>query len=464
MSGKDVDLHYACFSLVLSFLSLGLVTSAAGTVLFALLVLIVFWCILGFSSGGVFDSPSRQYLNLELLLLSLAFFIAMRIRVITTLNPGFNPSQVSRISGRVVYDSSISSGGNHIMRIMLSGCSTLSGDRASAGGLVSVIGKEREVISSGTIVCLDGRFSGDLFVYDRILVTGRGFLNEIRERLIPFLQKRLLSDGDEASVLSTLLLFGRSGYAESSVKDLAQSCGCSHILALSGMHLGIITAACRRLFGKGIIGKVTSSVFVFAFVFVAGPRPSLVRAALMFAFGMFALRNRLFYAFIIQMVLFPESMVEPGSCYGYVAVFAIAYLSPFVRAMLFQYVGKLSGLVSASVSVMLLSAPVQMILTGKWHPAAIVASPIAGLLAAISMMTGLLLLAFGHVPAVVRMNGWTYRALVDVFTFFGEFSSCGWGGYLMFVLLLAMPAVLLFLFRCRVKKLAKQKLCLTIHN
>lgn len=443
MSGKDVDLHYVCFSLVLSFLSLGLLTSAAGTVLLLLLVLCVFLCDYAFSSGGVFDSSSRRFLTFELLLLSLAVFTVMRIRVITKLNLGFEPSQVFQIRGRVVYDSSISSNGNHVMKIMLSGCRTLSGDYTSAGGLVSVLGKEREIISSGTVVCLDGRFSGDLFIYDKIQVMGRGFLNDIRERLIPVLQKRLLSDGDEASVLSTLLLFGRSDYAESSIKELAQNCGCSHILALSGMHLGIITATCRRLFGKRTFGKMASSVFIFAFVFVAGPRPSLVRAALTFILGMFAIKNRLFYVFLLQMVLFPESMVEPGSCYGYVAVFAIVYLSPSVHAVLFQYVGKLSRLVSASVSVMLLSAPVQIVLTGKWHPAAIAASPVAGLLAAFSMMTGLLILCFGHVPVIVRLNGWTYRALVDVFTCFGSLDSTGWAGYLVFISSIAILSIIL---------------------
>ena len=447
MSGKEIP-HLLTTPILFSFLSLGLVTNAAGTGWMSYVLIISSLSLtLCFSSGGIFSSPSKRLLVLRLLFIASVFFIALHIRATTVVNLGFLPLQVSQIQGRVIYDSSITSNGNHLMKIMLCGCSTLAGDSCGASGIVTVVGNRREIISFGTVVHLEGRFSDGLFIYDKINVLGRGWINEIREYLISRLQYRLSFDSDDASVLSTMLLFGRSDYAQSSIREMAQGCGCSHILALSGMHLGIIATLCTRVFGKKALGKAVSFLLVFLFVFIAGPRPSLLRAALAFYLSSFQMEGRIFAVFLLQMILFPFSMVELGCCYGYVAVFAIVCISPYIRATLFQFSGKLSGLFSASVSVLVLSAPIQMFLTGKWYPAAIIASPIAGFLAACSMVLGMLLLAFGRIGILVWLNANVYSALEKVFTFFGSLPSSGWWGYLVLLSLVALPFVALGIVR-----------------
>ena len=462
MSGKDVWLHELILSLVLSFLLLGLSTNAVGIFIPNLVVLLFLLSSVLISTGGIFSSPSGKLVVLELLFLSLTVFVSARIRIMTNANLGVSSSRIFHLEGRVVYDSSVSSNGNHIMRILLSGCSTLSGDRCSASGLVSALGKEKQIISSGTVVRLGGRFSDDLFIYDSIQVMERSRLNIIREYLIPVLEHRLVSEGDEASVLSTLLLFGRSDYFGFPMRELAQNCGCSHILALSGMHLGIMVSASRKIFGDGKIGKAVSFVLVFAFVFIAGPRPSLVRAALTFTLASLAFRNRLFLVFLIQMILFPVSMAESGSCYGYVAVFAIVYICPVVEAVLFQYIGKTSKIISASISVLVLSAPVQMMLTGSWHPAAIAASPVAGLLAACSMIIGLFVLAFGRTACLMQLNSVVHDALKSLFEFFGTWPSSGWAGYVVFLSLLTISFLLTVIVRAFMRKRCESNL--TVRN
>ena len=425
-----------------------MVSDAVGTiwVSFVLLCMGLSLTIL-ISSGGVFSSPSGKLLTFRFMFITFVFFVALRIRAMTNMSLCFLPSQVVHVRGRVIYDSSITSNGNHLMKIMLRSCGTLAGDSGSASGIVTVVGNKREIISFAAVVDLDGKFSDGLFIYDNINVIKRGWVNQVREYLITRLQYRLSFGSDDASVLSTLLLFGRSDYAQSEIRDLAQNCGCSHILALSGMHLGIIASLSTRVFGKKALGKIVSSLLVFLFVFIAGPRPSLLRAALAFYLASFHLEDRMFKVFILQMILFPFSMVELGCCYGYVAVFAIVYLSPYIKATLFQYAGKLSGLFSASIAVMVLSAPLQMMLSGKWYPAAIVASPVAGLLAATSMILGMLILAFGRIGILVNLNAWIYSALETVFTFFGTLPSSGWQGYVVLLALISAPFLVLRLVR-----------------
>ena len=448
MSGNDVRLHCVLVSVLLSFLLLGLVSNAAGGPVFLLLSIVLPAL---FIAGGVSPLPSRVYLVSFLLFLAFVFFMSIRIRAMVNPKLCFLQSQIVHIEGRVVYDSSMTSNGNHMMKIMLSGCSSVLGDHGSASGLVSVLGDQSEIISSGTLVRLEGKFYDSLFIYERIQVVGRGRLNAVREYLIPRLEMRLAS-GDEASSLSTMLLFGRLDFGESHIRDLALGCGCSHILALSGMHLGIIASMCRRVFGDGWIGKAASFFLVALFVFIAGPRPSLVRAAISFALGLIGIERRAFPVLVIQMILFPVSMVEVGCCYGYVAVFAIAYLYPFIEAALYQFLGRPVRLFCATISVLVLSAPVQMVLNGSWHPAAVLASPLAASLAAASMAVGYLLLIFGQVPILMKANSLIFMAMEKLFVVFGAFPSFGWFGYLVFLVVLSIPFGLLALSRNQLAK------------
>ena len=450
MSGIDVKLHYLLVSVLLSFLLLGLVFNVAGSLGYLITPIIILSLLL---AGGVFSSPSRSHFAFLLLVLSFAVFMSIRIRGMTQLNLGFLQDQVVCLEARVVYDSSMTSNGNHLMKVMLSGCSTILGDRGSASGLVSVVGDRSEIITSGLRVLLEGHFSDSLFIYDRIQVLSRGRLNAFREYLIPRLQMRLLSD-DGASSLSAMLLFGRSDFAENPIRDLAKNCGCSHILALSGMHLGIIASMCRRLFGNGKLGKAVSYVFVAMFVFIAGPRPSLVRAALSFALGSVAVERRSLLVLVLQMVIFPFTMIEIGCCYGYVAIFAIVYITPFLDSLAFQWIGKASKLFSATVSVMLLSAPIQMMINGQWYPAVIVASPLAGFLVACSMVLGLLMLALGRIGFLVRLNMKVFEGLKAVLTYFGSWKSSTWTGYCILVAALAAVVCLSFAVRAIARRMA----------
>lgn len=445
MRGKVLHPLYLIFSSWLVLLSLGLVNSAVGNHLSMIAVILALFVSALLVAGGAFTFPSKGFISVMLISSSLALFIAVRILAITKVNLCYASDQIVLIEGRTVYDSSLTTNGNHMMKIMLTGCKTLRGDFGSASGLVTVFGNRKEIISFGTVVRFQGHFSDSVFVYDQIQVMGRSRINAIREYLISRLEYRMAFSESDSSTLSTLLLFGRSDYAPNPIRELAQNCGCSHVLALSGMHLGILASISKRLFGNRWLGKTASAITVALFVFLAGPRPSLVRAALSFALGFLDIRFRLFAVFLIQMILFPASMTELGCCYGYAAVFAIVFLSPIVKAVLFQLFGKASELFSATISVMVFSAPIQMVFTGKWHMSAIIASPIAAFLAACSMVLGLLILSFGQIHCLVWLNDKVYAALKKLFEYFGSWQASGWVRYVVFlsvVILLALLTVI----------------------
>ena len=433
MSAKSVGLKYLCFSTVCSALCICLAFHAAGWV-FGFLLLSAFIPFLFASSGGIFFTPSRVHTILVLFAACIIFFQAFIIR--RSLNPdlGLPEDRICSVEGRVIYDSSFTQSGNHMMKISLRSCSAENGDRCTAEGVLTVLGQEEQIVSSGIAISLKGSFSEGMFVYDELQVTGRSWFNTFRERTIGFLKRRMISSGDDGpSLLSCQLLLGRTDDGSLDMVRKARSCGCAHVLALSGMHLGILVGICTAIFGKGKLGKALSVLAVAAFVMVAGPRPSLVRAALGCCLFFIDNRKRMFLVLFIQLLVFPQSFYEVGCCYGYVAVFAIVHLAPYIEAVLFQYIGQFSKLVSATVSALLFTAPVQMLSNGFWCPCAIIASPLAGLLAALSMILGLLELSFGKVTVLVRLNGLVYSLMERLFDTFSRWPKAAWPGYAMFV-------------------------------
>ncbi len=381
---------------------------------------------------------------------------------------GLPDNRITALEGRMLYDSSFSGSGNALVRISLRKCRDNCGNWTSARGIVTAVGNQKAVVTSGLMVRLEGEFSEELFICESLQVIERSKVNDFREYLIEMIEKRLYGSGNVAkssleswpepsALLSSLLLLGRSEDYNFPLRDAALNCGCAHVLALSGMHLSLLASICALVFGKRKWSKVLSIIVISAFVFVAGPRPSLVRAAIMFFLGTrFNSKQRIVMAFFIQSIIFSFSMLDIGCCYGYVSVFAIIFLWPVLKAPFEILWGKkLLNTVLLSISVLLFCAPVQLIQDGQWCPVSILVSPIASLLVAISMSLGLLILSFSRLEFLIRLNSLVYNTLSFVFEFFGTFPKAGWLGYLIMVLIVAVLEVLCLLYKKSYKKKVK---------
>jgi len=114
-----------------------------------------------------------------------------------------------------------------------------------------------------------------------LLAAGDG----LRQRLILRLREHL--GEDEASLAQGLLLGDRSAMSEE-IEDRFGETGLMHLLAVSGLHLGILLAGAWFGLRKSGLRPVAAypivGLLVLAFLWVVGPRVSLIRASLMFAF------------------------------------------------------------------------------------------------------------------------------------------------------------------------------------
>lgn len=155
---------------------------------------------------------------------------------------------------------------------------------------------------------------------------------------------------DELSVIQALLLGQRSEISEETYTNY-QKAGAVHILAVSGLHIGILLLLIQFLlsplqyFPKGrTITLILSVILLWAFAFMAGLSASIIRATTMFTFVAYALYlNRpsntfnilALSIFFILLFINPNLLFQVGFQMSYAAVFAILWIFPLLKELWF---------------------------------------------------------------------------------------------------------------------------------
>ncbi len=147
---------------------------------------------------------------------------------------------------------------------------------------------------------------------------------------------------NEFHVLSALTLGYKRGL-DPETKSIFSSAGAMHILAVSGLHVGIIFIVFNLLFGFLKKQKAGRLFYVFlaiqalwSFAFIAGLSPSVMRAATMFSFMVIGQNikrpsntyNALAASAFLLLLINPNNLFEAGFQLSYSAVFGIVFLQP----------------------------------------------------------------------------------------------------------------------------------------
>jgi len=157
---------------------------------------------------------------------------------------------------------------------------------------------------------------------------------------------------NELQVLSALTLGYKRGL-DPETKRIFASAGAMHILAVSGLHVGIIFLVFNLLLGflkKQKAGRLFYVLLVipalWSFAFIAGLSPSVMRAATMFSFMVIGQNikrpsntyNTLAASAFLLLLLNPNNLFEAGFQLSYSAVFGIVFLQPrLVKLFHFKY-------------------------------------------------------------------------------------------------------------------------------
>jgi competence protein ComEC len=226
--------------------------------------------------------------------------------------------------------------------------------------------------------------------------------------------------GAAAGPLFRALFTGNQDTLDPAVVQLFRRSGCAHVLALSGMHLGILTALVGWFFSR-ILGRnagyVLGLICVLLYLGVVGAKASLVRAGLMYAVaGYSVLRSRkpgglatLALCFLIQLFCFPANGLTVSFQLSYLALFGILLLAPTVVDALAPYITRgAAALVGAGVGAQLAVVPLVLVVFGTFYPVGIAAGILLGVLVTAFIWSGIVyLVVAGALPALT-----VYAAIV----------------------------------------------------
>ena len=200
------------------------------------------------------------------------------------------------------------------------------------------------------------------------------WLLKCRTNILNVLKQNIKSK-QELGIAEALLI----GYREELDRDMVimySNTGVVHIIAISGLHLGMIYALIVLIFkplkkykGTSVLKLVTVVFVLWLFSFIAGLPASLLRSAIMFSviaigdvFDKKAnIYNSLVVSALIILIVNPFSLWDVGFQLSYAAVLSIVIFSPIIKRS-FYFKNKLLAafwnLNAITISAQLLTLPI----------------------------------------------------------------------------------------------------------
>ena len=171
------------------------------------------------------------------------------------------------------------------------------------------------------------------------------FLDKFRKKINTSLKNNNFKN-DELAIINALLLGQRKDISKDLLQNYAEA-GAMHLLAVSGLHIGVMLYLLNFLFkpieylknGKNI-KVIILIISLWLYAFLAGLSPSIIRAVTMFTaitIGQFSKKNtstlhNLFISMFLLLLINPLYLFKVGFQLSYLAVFSIIYFYPlFIR-------------------------------------------------------------------------------------------------------------------------------------
>ncbi|WP_143089242.1 ComEC/Rec2 family competence protein [Prevotella sp. KH2C16] len=214
--------------------------------------------------------------------------------------------------------------------------------------------------------------------FQRVKIAALKFRHKLTDRL-----RHLNLEEDNLALISAMVL-GDKSMISSRIKEDYSISGGSHILALSGLHLGIIYAvlvllitSVVKLFRKpteiyqrwpDVVVQLVSLTAIWSYVVLVGMSASVLRSATMLTiYGLMSLLNRdkmslnaLATAAVIMLVINPYILWDVGFQMSFMAVLGILLIYP--RRHLNWFVGMIVVSIAAQIGV----APLIMLYFGRF--------------------------------------------------------------------------------------------------
>lgn len=259
------------------------------------------------------------------------------------------------------------------------------------------------------------------------------------------------------TIIQALLLGDRSGM-DRDIQDSFIKSGAIHLLAVSGLHVGILymlLGSFLSLFFKPshVISILLSLGFLFSYAFITGFSPSVSRAALMFAvihIGRATNRNTNIYNSLaisasLLLIINPLFLFHVGFWLSHLAVLGIVVFYPYLNGLItFRFIvwRHLWSLMAVSLAAQLTTLPVSLYTFGAFPTWFLVSNLLMLPLVAPILILAMATLLFSFSPILSTIFG---GGLNDMLVFMSEMAVAIEGlpkGYIEY-LWLSFPLVVI---------------------
>ncbi len=242
----------------------------------------------------------------------------------------------------------------------------------------------------------------------------RNYASRLRERLLGVMRDGGIKEKEYA--VAGALILGYRGGLDRELRDAYAASGAMHILAVSGLHVGIIYMVVLwflHIFRKNgyyrFIRPAVIVLVIWLYAFLTGLSPSVTRSATMFSFvaaGLSigrpaAIFNTLASSALFQLLLNPSLLFLAGFQLSYAAVAGIVLYQPAIYSLArFRNIiaGRIWALTTVSIAAQLAIFPLIIYHFNNFPNLFLLTNLFAVPLAVIILYSGLAFIGFSFIP------------------------------------------------------------------
>jgi len=272
--------------------------------------------------------------------------------------------------------------------------------------------------------------------------------------------------GGNASALALALTTGDRSLLSSELKSAVYLTGVGHIMAMSGLHIGILAGLTLAGLRKIGVPHTASSLiclgFLSMYVVFAGPSPSLIRALLMSGYGVAAyIIGRkgvglvaLYWAGFLMLLYNPLWLTDYAFVFSFLAALVCIKAGSSLERILSFLPGSVRRIAAVTLIIQGTALPLNLYLFGSvslWAPMVnTVLVPLMPFMAAASLAAGLIPASLGmlvSVPLSMLLHG-----VIGFLSMLGQFPlTFSVGGIKLAIMALPSVGLLLYLMGTKLK-------------
>lgn len=294
--------------------------------------------------------------------------------------------------------------------------------------------------------------------------------NSVIESIENTLRKATQNHPESFGVASALIL-GDKSELNPAIKDSFQSAGAMHVLAVSGLHIGILLTVLIfffRQFSRWINqtkATLIALIIIWLYAFLINFPPSVIRASLLFSIVFIGKvinaqpnnLNTLSFAFIVMLMIQPRWLFDIGFQLSFLAMIGIYTLYPIVSKWIFirnKWIRKIWEGTAVGISAQLFTFPLTLYYFHQFPNYFILTNIGMMFFAFVVLLLGFLLLTFQWIPFIRIAIAFFFSLMISGMILFVEKISSlpaaiatGFKLNFFHVLLLYLLLILFLLFR-----------------